>query len=217
MPRATRAPKTPPPLTPTRLADELLRYLNQRDASRSRAVTHLQRWITRHYGAERVAAERPHIDALLQRFMASGVLDDGRLARHLVESFRRRGASQRAIAQKLRARGLDSATIEGAFESEASERSERAPRPRELANTSVGAAVAPEAPAYSNRRAARSSGSAELEAAREFVRKRRIGPHRPEPERAPNRRKDLAKLARAGFDFDTACSALGGHFSEDDF
>lgn len=51
-------------------------------------------------------------------------------------------------------------------------------------------------------------GPAELAAARRLVRRRRLGPHRPESERAPNRQKDLAALARAGFSFETARAAL---------
>lgn len=50
---------------------------------------------------------------------------------------------------------------------------------------------------------------AELAAAKRLVKKRRLGPFRPEAERASNRRKDLGVLARAGFDFDIAVSALG--------
>lgn len=53
-----------------------------------------------------------------------------------------------------------------------------------------------------------SGGDAELESARALVKRRRIGPHRPEAERAPNRRKDLAALARAGFNLDVARRAL---------
>ncbi|RYZ07261.1 MAG: regulatory protein RecX [Myxococcales bacterium] len=49
---------------------------------------------------------------------------------------------------------------------------------------------------------------AELEAARAYARKRRLGPHRPEAERAEHRQKDLASLARQGFSFDTAQRAL---------
>lgn len=51
-------------------------------------------------------------------------------------------------------------------------------------------------------------GDSELEAARALVKRRRLGPHRPEAEQAPNRRKDLAALARAGFNFDVAKRAL---------
>ena len=48
----------------------------------------------------------------------------------------------------------------------------------------------------------------ELEAARALVRRRRIGPLRPEPERREHRHKDLGVLARAGFSMSVALSAL---------
>jgi len=49
---------------------------------------------------------------------------------------------------------------------------------------------------------------AELEAARVFVRKRRLGPCRPAAERRERRQRDLASLARAGFSFSVARRAL---------
>lgn len=51
--------------------------------------------------------------------------------------------------------------------------------------------------------------NAELEAARAFARKRRLGAHRDAEKRAEFRQKDLAALARQGFSFDTAKKALG--------
>jgi regulatory protein len=47
-------------------------------------------------------------------------------------------------------------------------------------------------------------GDPDLEAAIRLARKRRLGPFRPPEQRAEMRQKDLAALARAGFDFDTA-------------
>jgi regulatory protein len=60
------------------------------------------------------------------------------------------------------------------------------------------------------------STQAELEAARALVRRRRLGPYRAEADRQTMRRRDLATLARAGFDHDTAAKALG-YGREDDF
>lgn len=59
------------------------------------------------------------------------------------------------------------------------------------------------------------SAENELAAARALVRRRRLGPHRPEAERQENRRRDLAALARAGFDHETAARALGYGADED--
>jgi regulatory protein len=56
----------------------------------------------------------------------------------------------------------------------------------------------------------------EVAAARAFVRKRRLGWHRPEPERAPNRQADLARLLRHGFPPDIARAALDEPEDEDE-
>jgi len=57
---------------------------------------------------------------------------------------------------------------------------------------------------------------AELDAARAFVRRRRIGGFRPAAERGACYRRDLGALARAGFDMDVARRALGSAGSDDD-
>lgn len=59
---------------------------------------------------------------------------------------------------------------------------------------------------------------AELDAARTYVRKRRLGPYRSAETRDEYRHKDLATLARQGFSFDTAKKALGpGRSTDDEF
>jgi regulatory protein len=58
--------------------------------------------------------------------------------------------------------------------------------------------------------------NAELDAARAFARKRRLGPYRDAEKRAEYRQKDLAALARQGFSFDTAKKALGTLGGDDD-
>jgi len=60
------------------------------------------------------------------------------------------------------------------------------------------------------------SASSELEAARAFARRRRLGPHRKPDVREAYRRKDLMALARAGFDYDTATRVVGNSASIDD-
>jgi regulatory protein len=57
---------------------------------------------------------------------------------------------------------------------------------------------------------------AELEAARTYVRKRRLGPYRSAEKRDEYRHKDLATLARQGFSFEIAKKALGPGPSTDD-
>jgi regulatory protein len=61
------------------------------------------------------------------------------------------------------------------------------------------------------------SAASELEAARAFARRRRLGPHRKPDAREAYRRKDLMALARAGFDHDTASRVVGNSPCEDEF
>jgi regulatory protein len=58
---------------------------------------------------------------------------------------------------------------------------------------------------------------AELGAAEALVRRRRLGPWRPEEQRARYRRRDLAVLARAGFNLDVALRALRASGEEGEF
>ncbi len=60
-------------------------------------------------------------------------------------------------------------------------------------------------------------GDAELAAAVAMVRKKRMGPHRPDAERQAEQRRDLNRLARAGFSFDVAKRALRADEVDDAF
>ena len=162
------------PLTPQALDDAALRYLNRFDCSVSKLRRHL-RELVRKRGGDPALGE--HIEALLERYRGSGLLNDERFANNLAGGLKSRGASRRMVEQKLRDRGVA----------------------RDVAQT-----------------AARESPGSDLDAARAYARRRRLGPHRPEAERAANRRKDLAALARQGFDYDTATRALG-FGADDDF
>jgi regulatory protein len=161
------------PLTERALEEAALRYLNRFDCSVEKLRKHLGALIRRRGGDP---ALKGHVDALLERYRASGLLDDARFAENLAGRLRSRGTSRRMVIQKLRLRGIA----------------------RETAET-----------------IARSVPNADLESAVAYARRRRLGPHRPEAERAANRRKDLATLARAGFDHDVAVRALGYGTDED--
>jgi regulatory protein len=156
------------PLERADLEAVALSYLNRFDCSVSKLRTHLRQTVRRR-GGDAVELEQ-HIEVLLERYQASGVLNDTRFAENLASRLSERGGSRRAVVQKLRQRGVGSTVAE---------------------------ASVPKTP------------GAELEAARAFVRRRRLGPHRPEAERLENRRRDLAALARKGFDHETAVRALG--------
>jgi regulatory protein len=162
------------PLTPQALEDAALRYLNRFDCSVDKLRRHLALLIRKRAGDSTLST---HVESLIERYRASGLLDDQRFGKNLADRFQARGASKRMVAQKLRARGV----------------------PRDVVDE-----------------VARSSPDSELASARAYVRRRRLGPHRPEAERAPNRRRDLAALARQGFDHDTAARALG-YGRDDDF
>ena len=58
---------------------------------------------------------------------------------------------------------------------------------------------------------------AELSAAEALVRRRRLGPWRPEEQRSHYRKRDLAVLARAGFSLEVALRALCASGEEGDF
>jgi len=60
------------------------------------------------------------------------------------------------------------------------------------------------------------SAGSELEAARAFARRRRLGPHRKPDVREAYRRKDLMAMARAGFNYDTASRVVGNSSSSDE-
>jgi regulatory protein len=162
------------PLEPRELEEAALRYLDRFDCSAQKLKVHLG-GVIRRRGGDAPALLR-HVDALLERYRASGLVDDERFARNLSERLQSRGKSRRAIVEKLRVRGIAAAVVDG---------------------------VVPK------------SSENELEAARALVKRRRLGPFRPEAERLENRRRDLAALARAGFDHGTAARALGYGRDED--
>ena len=58
--------------------------------------------------------------------------------------------------------------------------------------------------------------NAALHAAAAYARRRRLGIARPLAERAPNRQRDLAALARAGFGYGLALRVLAGEGGPDD-
>lgn len=175
------------PVTETALAEAALRYLNRVPASRTALIRKLEDWVRRRGEPPDPGAARPLILALVNCYEVSGLIDDRKLAEGALQSLRGRGLSRRAIQQKLKTRGIPEALVAEALVAEKQEQRERASTSSE-----------------------RASSDPELVAAKAFVRKRRLGSFRPEIERGPNRQRDLAALARRGFDFDTALRALGG-------
>jgi regulatory protein len=172
------------PLDPEAIARAALHYLERFDSSTANLRRVLMRRLRRASRDAPVDFDRAAvvIDALLERYQASSLLDDKRYARALATSLRARGSSRRAIIAKLRVRGVSSALAQAALDAVDTE-----------------------------------TADAELAAAIALVRKRRMGPHRPEGERETERRRDLSRLARAGFSFDVARRALRADEVDDVF
>ncbi len=165
-----------PPLTPERLERAALRYLERFAASvaslRRVLVARVDRSAAVH-GTDR-AQGVAWVDALLVRYQASGLLDDGVYAEAKAASLRRRGLSGRAIRERLAVRGVVAETAKAA-----------------LARTDLD-------------RDGDTDESADETAARALARRRRLGPFRPPEQRALHRTRDLAILGRAGFAYETA-------------
>jgi regulatory protein len=168
----------PEPLTRQKLEQLALAYLNRFDCTATKLRQHLT-LRAKKLGGDEQAAE--WINALVERYLGSGVLDDARFARNLASQLNARGKSARAISQKLNQRGVPSDVASELM----SERKQAEP-------------------------------GAELEAARNYVRKRRLGSYRSAEKRDAYRHKDLASLARQGFSFDIAKRALGPGVSTDE-
>lgn len=174
-------------VTPAYLDRAALHYL-ERFASSS---AHLRRLLLRRVDASAQAhgtdpAEgREWVDALIERYLRQGLLNDALYAEMKATGLQRRGGSTRTIRQKLRAKGLDEDQVDQALSSlEGAE-----------------------------------DGVADLAAAIRYAKRRRLGGFRPDRdgtggERLARRDKDIAALARAGFDLDTARRVIDAEDAE---
>lgn len=106
------------------------------------------------------------IAPIVERYIASGLLNDEAYAQGQIASMRRRGNSKRAITAKLAVKGIKAEQVDVVLENDEID---------------------------------------ELQAARNYVRRRRLGPWRTkelsEEDKAAQHMKDLATLGRAGFSF----------------
>jgi regulatory protein len=106
------------PVTEAALAEALLSYLDRFEGSREKLGKQLEKWVkNRGEPADPVRA-RPLIQSVLSRYEQTGVIDDDKLAARTLDRLRSRGGSARAIAFKLRTRGLKSDSVDRAFELE---------------------------------------------------------------------------------------------------
>lgn len=108
------------------------------------------------------------IDPLVERYVASGLVNDAVYAQAQVASLRRRGGSKRMIAAKMQVKGIKGEALEAAISADDTD---------------------------------------ELQAAKNYARRRRLGKWRTKA-REDFHEKDLAALARAGFSYTHAKQAL---------
>jgi regulatory protein len=106
------------PVTPQSLENAALRYLERFASSTASLRRVLMRRVLR--AAETHGTDPQEgaqwVEALLARYIRSGLLNDETYARLRSESLHRRGASTRAIAQKLAAKGIDRDDTDKALE-----------------------------------------------------------------------------------------------------
>ncbi|MCB1532527.1 MAG: RecX family transcriptional regulator [Alphaproteobacteria bacterium] len=173
-----RTPRPPKKITPTYLHNAGLYYLQRFAASSAHFREVMMRKVKKscHYHKDQNYEDCAQmVDALVEQFASSGLLDDSAYTRGVVTSLRRSGKSRRAIIAKLKQKGLSDDMIE-----------------RTLT-------------AYDDDSAG-SSADAELTAALNFARKKRLGPFTRDKETPPE--KALASMARAGFSYDVCKTVL---------
>ena len=181
--RANSRKPPPPPITADRLERAALHYLERFSASAASLRRVLARRVersAREHGSDPAEGAR-WIEALIERYRQSGLLDDAVYAEAKAGSLRRRGVSARAIRDKLAAKGVDNGTAAAAL------------------------ARADQDGGHPD-----SGDAADEGAARALARRRRLGPFRPEAQRAEHRNRDLAALGRAGFSYETARRVIDG-------
>ncbi|MGH6879344.1 regulatory protein RecX [Hypericibacter sp.] len=172
-------------MTAAALQEAALDYLARYAASSTRLRRVLERRVRRRT-ADRDALEvaRKTIAEVIARLTAQGLLEDGRYASTRAESLTRQGRSRRWIEAKLSADGVASPLIRNALEA----------LPGSRAQSELGAAVA-------------------------FAKRRRFGPFRTPKRRSREElkalaNKELAALARAGFDHRTARIVLDANSAD---
>lgn len=119
MPSPRQPPRPPRPVTPDSLERSALRYLERFATSAENFRRVLMRKVD--------AAARAHpdmdreqaagwVEALIRRYTGAGLLNDAAYADMKAGSLHRRGASTRAIREKLAAKGVDRGAVDRALE-----------------------------------------------------------------------------------------------------
>ena len=114
-----------PDLSERALENAALYYLQRFAASSEQLRRVLRRRVKRAAmaGAENTDAALPRIEALIARYLESGLLNDRRFAEAQAESLRRRGTSRQRIRQRLASKGVTAEHADAAL-AELGERAE---------------------------------------------------------------------------------------------
>lgn len=186
-PARARARRAPRPITRGYLENVALAYLARFAATAKGLETVLMRRVSRsaaHHGSD-PADGAALVRALVARYRDAGLIDDGAFAEARARTLHQRGLPLRAIALRLRQKGVGVADID-----------------RALAQLAEDAALPGGEPP--------DRAALDTAAARAYARRRRLGPWRTPARRAEMRERDLAALARAGFSYGVARAALDG-------
>jgi len=101
----SKSEKAAEPLTSRKLEELALSYLNRFDCTAQKLKQHLRGHARKLAGAAEADA---WISQIIERYQASGMLDDARFAKNFASQLTARGKSSRAISQKLAQRGVQS-------------------------------------------------------------------------------------------------------------
>jgi regulatory protein len=180
-------------VTRTHLENVALAYLGRFSATAHSLEQVLMRrvWRAARHHDDDPAIGAALIQDILKRYRASGLINDTAFAEARAKTLHQRGLPLRAIAQKLRGKGVSSADIEAAI-----------------------AALARDADKGDDDDYV-SNQTLDLTAARAYARRRRLGPWRKRDRQADMHERDLATLARAGFSYSVARTALEGDDNKD--
>ncbi|MFT5540600.1 MAG: regulatory protein [Alphaproteobacteria bacterium] len=180
-------PRVPRKVTRSHLENVALAYLGRFAATSHSLEQVLMRRVwrsSRHHGDD-PAIGAALIQDILKRYRASGLINDAAFAEARAKTLHQRGLPLRAIAQKLRGKGVKSDDIAAAITALA----------REAGNEDGSDEYA-------------SNHALDLAAARAYARRRRLGPWRAPDRRTEMHERDLATLARAGFSYGVARATL---------
>ena len=171
--RRDREVKPSGPVSPAWLERAALHYLERYSASTEMLRRTLARRVQKR---ARARGEEPEafadlVTATVARAVSAGLVDDARFADTRLATLRRRGTSSRGVSAKLAAKGVPRDVVEAAMLAE-----------REALPDGEAEAI-------------------EVQAARAYAKRRRLGPHRRPEQRDAYRDRDLAALARAGFSY----------------